>query len=88
MTSEATRGRSCELGLIYRPVAGLRPYDRNARTHSRKQIHQIASSIRQFGFTNPVLIDETRSAVRSVRWRRSSRRGGSNCLAEDAEIVE
>ncbi|WP_372624272.1 site-specific DNA-methyltransferase [Falsiroseomonas sp.] len=54
--SEA-QGRSRELGIIYRPVAGLSPYDRNARTHSRKQIHQIAASIRQFGFTNPVLID-------------------------------
>ena len=36
----------------------LRPWARNARTHSRKQIRQIADSIRTFGFTNPVLIDE------------------------------
>jgi hypothetical protein len=57
VTSEATTSRSRELEITYRPVAGLRPYDRNARTHSRKQIHQIAASIRQFGFTNPVLID-------------------------------
>jgi len=35
----------------------LRPWPRNARTHSRKQIRQIAESIRRFGFTNPVLID-------------------------------
>jgi ParB-like chromosome segregation protein Spo0J len=35
----------------------LRPWPRNARTHSRKQIQQIAESIRRFGFTNPVLID-------------------------------
>jgi ParB-like chromosome segregation protein Spo0J len=55
-SSEHT-SRSRELGIVYRPVAGLRPYDRNARTHSRKQIHQIAASIRQFGFTNPVLVD-------------------------------
>lgn len=38
------------------PVATLRPYARNARRHSRKQIRQIAVSIRRFGFTNPVLI--------------------------------
>ena len=38
------------------PVARLRPYAGNARTHSRKQIRQIAESIRRFGFTNPVLI--------------------------------
>lgn len=35
----------------------LRPYPKNARTHTRKQIHQIAASIRRFGFTNPILID-------------------------------
>ena len=38
-------------------IASLRPYKRNARTHSDKQIHQIAASIKAFGFTNPVLID-------------------------------
>lgn len=36
----------------------LRPWPANARTHSKKQIRQIAESIRTFGFTNPVLIDE------------------------------
>ena len=35
----------------------LRPWAKNARTHSRKQIRQIADSIREFGFTNPILID-------------------------------
>src|SRR5712671_8092743 len=40
------------------PVAALRPYARNARVHSKKQIHQIASSIEEFGFNNPVLIDK------------------------------
>ena len=35
----------------------LRPWSRNARTHSRKQVRQIADSISAFGFTNPVLID-------------------------------
>jgi 16S rRNA G966 N2-methylase RsmD len=39
------------------PVASLRPYPQNARTHSKKQIRQIADSILQFGFCNPVLID-------------------------------
>jgi DNA modification methylase len=38
-------------------VANLTPNDRNARTHSKRQISQIAASIREFGFTNPVLID-------------------------------
>jgi DNA modification methylase len=40
------------------PVGRLRPYPRNARTHTRKQIRQIAGSVRRFGFTNPVLIDD------------------------------
>nr|WP_295374288.1 ParB/Srx family N-terminal domain-containing protein [uncultured Sphingosinicella sp.] len=39
-------------------VSSLRPYAGNARTHSRKQIKQIASSIERFGFTNPVLISD------------------------------
>jgi ParB-like chromosome segregation protein Spo0J len=38
-------------------IGKLRPWARNARTHSKKQIRQIADSIRRFGFTNPVLID-------------------------------
>jgi ParB-like chromosome segregation protein Spo0J len=37
---------------------GVQPDKRNARTHSRKQIEQIAASIAAFGFTNPLLIDE------------------------------
>lgn len=36
----------------------LKPYPRNARTHSRKQVKQIAESICTFGFTNPILIDQ------------------------------
>lgn len=36
----------------------LKPYPRNARSHSKKQIRQIAESITRFGFTNPILIDE------------------------------
>jgi DNA modification methylase len=39
-------------------VGELAPYRNNARTHSKKQIRQIADSIRRFGFTNPVLIDD------------------------------
>ncbi len=38
-------------------VADLVPYARNSRTHDDAQVAQIAASIREFGFTNPVLID-------------------------------
>jgi DNA modification methylase len=41
-----------------RPVAGLIPYARNARTHSEEQVAQIAASIREWGWTMPVLVDE------------------------------
>jgi len=44
-------------------IAQLTPWARNARTHSRKQVRQIADSIRTFGFTNPVLIDENRTIL-------------------------
>jgi DNA modification methylase len=39
-----------------RRIADLKPYERNARTHSPEQVAQLAESIRQFGFTNPVLV--------------------------------
>lgn len=44
--------------VIERSVGSLKPYARNARTHSKKQIKQIASSIERFGFVNPVLISD------------------------------
>ena len=39
------------------PVERLQPYAKNARTHSDEQVDQIAASIREFGFTNPILVD-------------------------------
>jgi ParB-like chromosome segregation protein Spo0J len=45
------------LTIVYREVATLRPYARNARTHGDEQIAQIAESMFQFGWTNPLLID-------------------------------
>ena len=41
------------------PVDRLRPYERNARTHSAEQVAQIAASIVEFGFTNPILVDSS-----------------------------
>lgn len=41
-----------------RSTSALQPAHRNARTHSDKQVEQIAASIRQFGFTNPVLVND------------------------------
>lgn len=53
-------GKKIKGGDLIRHIAPdqLRPWARNARTHSRKQLRQIADSIETFGFANPVLIDE------------------------------
>jgi DNA modification methylase len=40
------------------PIEKLRPYERNPRTHSEAQVDQIAASMVEFGWTNPILIDE------------------------------
>lgn len=45
------------------PTSRLKPHPRNARIHSRKQIRQIAESIRRFGFCNPVLVDDANQIV-------------------------
>ena len=43
---------------IKRKTADLIPYVRNSRTHSEEQILQVAASIKEFGFTNPLIIDQ------------------------------
>ena len=49
--------------IEYQPVAALKPWPRNARTHSKRQIRQIASSIERFGFCNPVLVDDDNGII-------------------------
>jgi 16S rRNA G966 N2-methylase RsmD len=39
------------------PIERLRPYEKNARTHSQEQVDQLVKSIEEFGFTNPILVD-------------------------------
>ncbi len=53
----------------------LQPWARNARTHSKKQIRQVAESIRTFGFTNPVLIDAASSIL------------AGHCRVEAAKLI-
>jgi DNA modification methylase len=52
-----------ELLIEYLNVGELRPQPRNARTHTKKQIRQIANSIRTFGFTNAILIDDDKTIL-------------------------
>ena len=46
------------LTIEYKKTGELIPYINNSRTHSEKQVQQVAASIKEFGFTNPILIDE------------------------------
>jgi hypothetical protein len=46
-----------KLAVVYRQIDALIPYVGNSRTHSDEQVAQIAASIREFGFTNPILTD-------------------------------
>jgi DNA modification methylase len=51
------------LTVTYEEIQNLVPYARNARTHSKRQIRQIADSIHAFGFTNPVLVNRSRVII-------------------------
>lgn len=46
-----------DLAVCYRPLTDLKPDPRNARTHPKRQIDQLQASMREFGFTNPILAD-------------------------------
>ena len=46
-----------------RPLGELVPYESNARTHTAAQINQIAASIKEFGWTNPILIDPNNGII-------------------------
>jgi DNA modification methylase len=52
-----------DLQIAWRPLGELIPYARNPRTHSDAQVAQIAASIREFGWTNPVLVDEANGII-------------------------
>ena len=51
------------LQIDYLPTAGLIPYANNSRTHSEAQVSQVAASIKEFGFTNPILVDESNGII-------------------------
>jgi DNA modification methylase len=58
-----TESNQNPLSIVYQALADLKPRATNPRTHSKKQITQIANAIRRFGFTNPVLVDDTNGIV-------------------------
>lgn len=49
--------------IIKKNTADIKGYDRNARTHSDEQVRQIANSISEFGFNNPILLDDTNTII-------------------------
>lgn len=59
MTSEVSN----DLKIEQLEINTLEPWEKNARTHSKKQIRQIAKSINTFGFNNPVLIDGDKGII-------------------------
>src|SRR6202050_3365628 len=54
---------STELSIVFSSITALHPRSRNARTHSRRQIRQIADSLQEFGYTNPILVDRNNTII-------------------------
>lgn len=52
-----------EKAVIYKNIAELKPYKKNAKKHPKEQVERIANSIKEFGFTQPVLIDKNNCVV-------------------------
>jgi DNA modification methylase len=59
VTNVATRLTALAERIELWPVERLRPYERNPRTHGADQVAQLAASMVEFGFTNPILVDES-----------------------------
>lgn len=49
--------------IVYKPIKDLKPYKKNAKKHPKEQVERIANSIKEFGFTQPVLIDKHNNVV-------------------------
>lgn len=49
--------------VTYRNIRELKPYKKNAKKHNKEQVEQIANSIKEFGFTQPVIIDKNNCVV-------------------------
>lgn len=51
------------MNITYKKISELKPYKNNAKKHPKEQVERIAESIRQFGFTQPVLVDKDNIVV-------------------------
>src|SRR5215467_11151258 len=61
--SQKAASPSARLQIVYRGIDGLEPDPTNPRRHSKKQVRQIADSIRVFGFNVPILIDRDGNVI-------------------------
>lgn len=55
--------KDAELNIVYRNIKELKPYKKNAKKHPKEQVERIANSIKEFGFTQPVIIDSNNCVV-------------------------
>jgi site-specific DNA-methyltransferase (adenine-specific) len=52
-----------EMNVIYKNIKELKPYKKNAKKHPKEQVERIANSIKEFGFTQPVIVDKNNEVV-------------------------
>lgn len=52
-----------KLNIVYRQIKDLKPYKKNAKKHTKEQVEKIANSIKEFGFTQPVIIGKNMEVV-------------------------
>lgn len=75
--SDASKAR---LSIRHVPIGNLLASPRNARTHSAAQVEQLARSITEFGWTNPILVDENRTIIAGHgRLQAAKRLGMAEC---------
>ena len=60
---KTTNKKDVELNIVYRNIKELKPYKKNAKKHPKEQVERIANSIKEFGFTQPVIIDRNNCVV-------------------------
>ena len=60
---KTTNKKDVELNIVYRNIKDLKPYKKNAKKHPKEQVERIANSIKEFGFTQPVIIDSNNCVV-------------------------
>ena len=51
------------MDILNIPIEKIKPYSKNAKTHSKKQIEQVANSIQRFGFSQPLVIDKNNEII-------------------------